>query len=71
MILRLKDAIAHGHNTKLPREDGEDAAIGWGTKPSPKAKPFKENPRDTLTRGWGNRPNPQKNLTGIEIRGKS
>ena len=34
--------------------------IGWGTRPNPKEKPFKEYPRDTLTRGWGTRPNPKK-----------
>ena len=60
MIQRLKGVIAHSHNTKLPGEDGEGVAAGWGTRPSPKAKPFEENPKDTLTCGWGNRPNPKK-----------
>ena len=62
MIPRLKGVIAHGHNTKLPREDGEGAAAGWGTRPNPKAKPFVEDPRDAPTCGWGNRPNPKKKL---------
>ena len=51
------------HDTKLPGEDGEDEAVGWGTMPSPKAKPFEEDPGDTLTRGWGNKPNPGKDPT--------
>ena len=51
MILRLKGAIFHGHATKLPGEDDEDAATGWGTKPSPKAKPFEEGLGDTPTCG--------------------
>ena len=51
MILRLKGVIAHDHDTKLPGKDGEDAAIGWGTEPNPKAKFFEEDPRDTPTCG--------------------
>ena len=51
MIPRLKDVIAHDHDTKLLGEDGGDAAIGWGTRPSPKEKPFGEDPGDTLTCG--------------------
>ena len=50
MILRLKGFITYGHDTKLPGEDGEDAATGWETKPNPKVKQFGEDPRDTLTR---------------------
>ena len=60
MILRLKGVITHDHNTKLPREDGESTAAGWGIKPSPKEKPFEEDPEEAPTRGWGNRPNPRK-----------
>ena len=70
MIPRLKGAITEGHNTKLPREDGEDAATGWGTRPSPKAKPFREDPEDTLICGLGNRPNPKNNLIRIEVQGQ-
>ena len=60
MILRLNGVVTHDHHTKLPGGDGEDAATGWGTRPSPKAKPFGEDPRDTPTRGWGNRHDPEK-----------
>ena len=86
MMLRLKCVIAHSQNTKLPGEDGEDTTTGWGTKPSPKVKPFREKPRDTPTRGWGNRPNPgkdptstsgwgnrpylKKNFAGIKVQGQ-
>ena len=86
MIPRLKGAIAHNHDTKLLGEDDEDSSIGWGTRPSPKAKPFGEDPRDTLTRGqgnrpnpkkdptptygWGNRPNPKKNLAETKVQGR-
>ena len=70
MIPRLKGVIAHSHHTKLPREDGEDASTDWGTRPIPKAKPFGEDPRDTLNRSWGNKPNPKKNSTGIDIQGR-
>ena len=69
MIPRLKGVIAYGHNPKLPREDGEDATIGSGTRPSPKAKSFEEDPRDTLTHGWGNIPNPEKNSTLVHSGG--
>ena len=62
MIPRLKGDIIHDHDTKLPQEDGEDMAIGWGTRPNPKAKPFRDDPGETLTRSWGNRPNPEKDL---------
>ena len=62
MIPRLKGVIAHYHDTKLSRENSEDATAGWGTKPNPKAKSFKEDPGDTLTCGWGNRPNPGKDF---------
>ena len=51
MIPILKGVIAHSHDTKLPGEDGEDMATGWGTRPSPKVKPFENDLRDTLTRG--------------------
>ena len=51
MIPRLKGAISHGPDTKLPEEDGEDAMTSWGTKPSPKAKPFREDLGDTLAPG--------------------
>ena len=51
MIPRLKGAIAHDHDIKLPGKDGEDAATSWGTRPSPKVKPFEEGPGDTLTCG--------------------
>ena len=57
MILRLKSVIAHDHDTKLPEEDGEGSTAGWGTRPSPKVKPFEEDPGDTPTRDWRNRPN--------------
>ena len=50
MIPRLKSAIAHNYDTKLPGEDDEEVATGWGTRPSPKAKPFGEDPGDTSTR---------------------
>ena len=60
MIPRLNGAIAHGHDTKLSGEDGEDAATDWGTRPNPKIKPFGEDPGDTSTHGWENRPNPKK-----------
>ena len=82
----MKGVIAHDHDTKLLGEDGEGVTIGCGTRHSPKAKPFEENPRDTLTCGWGNRPNPEKdptsaygwgnrpnpkkNPTGIEVQGR-
>ena len=86
MIPRLKGVIAYGHDTKLPREYGEDVTIGWGTRPSPKVKPFEEDPKDISTRGWGNipnpgkhptptcgwgnRPKPKKDLVGIEVQGR-
>ena len=69
MIPRLKGVITHDHCTKLPRQDGENMAIGWGTKLGPKAKPFEEDPKDTLTRGWGNKPNPKKDPTESEVQG--
>ena len=62
MIPRLKGVIAHSYDTKLLGENGEDTTLGWGTRPSPKTKPFKEDPRDASTCGWGNRPNPKKKL---------
>ena len=61
--MRLKGVIVHGHDTKLPGEDGEDTAVGWGTRLNLKAKPFEEDPEDALTRNWGNRPNPRKDPT--------
>ena len=70
MIPRLKGVITHDHDTKLLREDGEDVVTGWGTKHSPKAKLFEDDPEDTLTRGWGNRPKPKKDPTGIEVQGR-
>ena len=51
MILRLKGAITQDHNIKLPGEDGEEDTTGWGTRPSPKVKPFEEDPGDTPTCG--------------------
>ena len=63
MISRLKGAIAHSHDTKLLGEDGEDAAAGWGTKPSLKAKHFEEDPKDASTYGWRNIPKSRKNPT--------
>ena len=76
MIPRLKGVIAHDHDTKLPGENGEAAATSWGTRPSPKVKPFEKDLGDystrgrknrqnlgkdpTLAYGWGNRPNPKK-----------
>ena len=45
MIPRLKGAIAHSHDTKLPGEDSEEATTDWGTKPSRKVKPFGEDPK--------------------------
>ena len=67
MISRLKRTIAQGHDTKLPGEDGEDAATGWGTRLSPKAKPFIEDPKDTPRCGWKNKPNLEKNPAGIKV----
>ena len=63
MIPRLKGVIVHDHDTKFLGENGEGATTGWRTKPNPKAKPFEEDPEDTLTHGWGNRPNPGKDPT--------
>ena len=63
MILRLKGVIIHDHDTKLLGEDGEGAVACWGIKPSPKVKPFEDDPGDTPTYGWGNRPNPRKDPT--------
>ena len=63
MILRLKGVIAHDHDTKVPGEYGEGAAVGWGTRPNPKAKPLEEYPRDAPTHRRGNRPNPEKDPT--------
>ena len=63
MIPRLKGVITHDHNNKLPGEDSEDAATGWGTRLSPKVKLFEEDPGDTSTWGWGNKPNPRKDPT--------
>ena len=63
MILRFKDVITHGRDTKLPGEDGEGAKTDLGTSASPKVKPFEEDSKDTLTCGWGNKPNPEKDLT--------
>ena len=63
MILRLKGVIAHGHDTKLPRKDGEGAAAGWGTRPSPQVKPLEEDLGDSSTHGRGNRPNLEKDPT--------
>ena len=69
MIPRLRDAIVHNPDTKLPGEDGKDMAIDWGTKPNPVAKAFIKDPKGTLTHDWGNRPNPKKDPTRIEIQG--
>ena len=63
MILRLKGIITHNHKTKLLGDCGEDVAIGWGIRPSPKAKPFEEDPKGIQTLGWGKRPNPGKDPT--------
>ena len=63
MILRLKGIIIHDHDTKLPGEDGEGMIVGWGTRPSPKAKPLEKDPRDALTHDRGNIPNLRKNPT--------
>ena len=63
MILRLKGVITHGHDTKLLRKDSEGAATGWGTRPSLKVRPFKENFGDFPTCGWGNKHNPRKDPT--------
>ena len=65
MISRLKGVIAHGHDTKLPREDSDSATVGWGTRPSSKVKPFEEDPGDALTYGREDRPNPEKNPTPV------
>ena len=62
MIPRLKGIIAHGHDTKLPGEDGEGMTASWGTRPSSMVKPFEEDSEDTSTHGWGNKPNPGKDL---------
>ena len=70
MIPRPRGAIAHGLDTKLPGEDGEDAATNWGPRPSPEAKHFRKDPEDTLTHGWGNRPNPKKDPTAIKAQGQ-
>ena len=70
MIPRLKGIIDHSHDTKLLEEDGEDAEADWGTRPSPKAKPFREDPRDTPTCVWGNKPNPKKDSIGIDVQGR-
>ena len=70
MILRLKGVIAHDHDTKLLGEDGEGTAIGRGTRPSPKAKPLEEDPRDAPTHGRANRPNPKKDPTPAYGRGE-
>ena len=63
MILRLKGVITHDHDTKLPREDGEGAAVGWGTRPSPKAKTHEEYLGDAPTHGRGNKTNLRKDPT--------
>ena len=60
MIPRLKGVITHDHDTKLQGKDGEGATTCWGTRPSPKEKPFEEDPKDTPTRGRRNKPNPRK-----------
>ena len=70
MIPRLKGVIAHSHDTKVLGEDGEDLTIGQGTRLSPKAKPFEEDPRDTPTCGLWNRPNPKKDSTGVKVHGR-
>ena len=62
MISRLKGVIVHDHYTKVPRENGEGTTRGWGTRPSPKAKPFEEDFGDTLTRSWENSPNLGKDI---------
>ena len=67
MIPRLKGIIAHSQDTKLLGEDGEDTAIDWGTRPSPKAKPFGKDLSDTSTCCWGNKPNPKKDSIGIDV----
>ena len=63
MILIWKGIITHGHDTKLLGKDGEGVAARQRTRPSPKAKPFEEDPRDAPTYGWGSRPNPEKDPT--------
>ena len=50
MIPRLKGTIAYSHDTKLPGEDGEDAATrGWGSRPS-----LKKDPTRIEVQGWHN-----------------
>ena len=62
MIPRLKGVITHDHDTKILGKNGEGAATGWGTIPSPKARPFEEDSRDAPTCGWWNKPNAGKDL---------
>ena len=64
------DSITHSHSTKLPGENGEDAAKDWGTRRSLKAKPYREDPRGIPTHGWENKPNPKRDHTGTEIQGR-
>ena len=64
---RSKDVITRSPDTMFPREEGEDAATDWGTRPSPKVKPFGKYPEDIPTRDWGNKPNPKKDPIGIKI----
>ena len=63
MVMRLIGVIAQDHDTKLLGEDGEGAIADWWTRPSPKVKPFKEDPGNALTHGRGNRPNCGKDPT--------
>ena len=67
MIPRLRGVIALDPDTKLPGEDGEDAAAKWGARPSPEVKPFGKDPGDTPTHGLGNRLTPRR----IPLRSKS
>ena len=69
MILRLKGVITHVHDIKLSGEDREGVLVGWGTRPSPKVKPFEEDPGDTSTHRRGNRPNLGKDSTLVIIGG--
>ena len=66
MIPRLRGVITHNTDTKLPGEDGEDAATDWWTRPSLEAKSFGKGPGDTPTYDWGNIPKPKKDPTGIK-----
>ena len=61
MIPRLRGAIAYSLDTKLPGEDGEDAATDWGTRPNQEAK---SNPETLQPMVGGIVPTPRKILLG-------